>query len=400
MTTGILRPLTRGVGLPLWLSLTVSTGALAQSAQPAQTAAEGHVEDVVVSAPAAPEASDVPAFSQAQATKYQDKPQAATVITEQQLQNLQITSLQEAQKLEPRLNYKFSNVRNLTVNIRGFGAASSSATDGILGGVPIYIDGIYQPRPGDAVFDIPDLVGIEVLKGPQGTSGGQDSTGGVVNITTALPSFVTQEAAEASYGSYNLLQFKGSATGAVAGSDQLAFRLSGFSNDRQGYLDNYYGGQNFNDWHDKGGRAQLLYVPSQDLSARLIFDHSHVNQACCVSLISGVATQYANGATVPNNWFARSSRSGFTTPIGFNAPESYEAARIGYEQTAEESYGAAANVNYVQRFQPQLGFLLSRMGLPSEQSGQLRMGPAQHQLQFSCDREIRHGRPQAFNAKG
>ncbi|WOJ90862.1 TonB-dependent receptor [Methylocapsa polymorpha] len=332
--------LARRIGLPICLSLSVSTGALAQGA------VEGQVEDVVVTAPAEPESSDVRAFSEKQATKYQETSQSATVITEQQLQNLQITNLQEAQKLEPSLNYKFSNVRNLTINIRGFGAASSSATDGILGGVPIYIDGVYQPRPGQAVFDVPDLVGIEVLKGPRGTSGGQDSTGGVVNMTTALPSFVTQEMVEASYGNYGFVQFKGSATGAIADSDKVAFRIAAFSSDHQGYLPNYYGGQSFNDWHDKGGRFQILYTPTNDLTARLIFDWSQVNQACCVNLNSGVATQYANGAPVPNNWLQRMARIGFTSPIAFNAPQSYEAAIIGYQQTSQESYGAAANINY------------------------------------------------------
>ncbi len=339
--------LARRVSLPLCLSLTVSTAALAQTAQ------EGHVEDVVVAAPsdsaaANPDSSDVPAFSEKQATKYQDKPQAVTVITEQQLQNLQITNVQDAQKLVPSLNFKYSNVRNLTVNIRGFGAASSNATDGILGGVPIYIDGVYQPRPGDAVFDIPDLTGIEVLKGPQGTSGGMDSTGGVVNITTALPSFVAQEMVEASLGNYGLVQFKGSATGPIADSDKLAFRISAFSSDHQGYVENYpaYGGQNFNDWHDKGGRAQILYVPDDSFSVRLSVDYSHVNQACCVNLFQGVVTQYTNGAPVPNNYLVRQARSGFYPPTS-GAPNNYEAAQIGYQETAQETYGAASTIHYL-----------------------------------------------------
>jgi iron complex outermembrane receptor protein len=236
----------------------------------------------------------------------------------------------------------------LTVNIRGFGAASSSATDGILGGVPIYIDGVYQPRPGDAVFDIPDLTGIAVLKGPQGTSGGMDSTGGVVNITTALPSFVAQELAEASLGSYGLVQFKGSATGPIADSDKLAFRVSAFSTDHQGYVENYpaYGGQNFNDWHDKGGRAQILYAPDNNLSVRLSVDYSHVNQACCINLFGGVVTQYTNGAAVANNWLQRYARIGFYPPTS-GAPNNYEAAQTGYQETAQETYGAASTIHYL-----------------------------------------------------
>ncbi|ACK52050.1 TonB-dependent receptor [Methylocella silvestris BL2] len=345
MKTTTLPPPVSRVGIPLLLAIAASSGAFAQTAQPA---AEAHVEDVVVTAPAEPESSDVAAFSEKQATKYQETPQAVTVITEQQLQNLQITNLQGAQKLAPSLNYKFSNVRNLTINIRGFGAASSDATDAIFGGVPIYIDGVYQPRPGQAVFDVPDLVGVEVLKGPQGTSGGQDSTGGAVKLTTALPSFVTQQLVEASYGSYNQVQFKGSATGAIAGSDKFAFRLAVFSNDHEGYVQNYggYGGQNYNDWHSKGARGQILYQPDENLSVRLIFDYSHVNQVCCREVLAGVATQRANGAIVANNFFQRAGAVGFTLPIPFAGPQDYLLARNGYQQTAQETYGAAANINY------------------------------------------------------
>ena len=92
---------------------------------------EGHVEDVVVSDQTPPDnaatAGSVEAVSQKQATVLQDTPQAATVITQQQIEALQITNLQEAQKLEPSLQFRYSNVRNLTFNIRGFGASSSSA---------------------------------------------------------------------------------------------------------------------------------------------------------------------------------------------------------------------------------------------------------------------------------
>lgn len=328
--------LARHIGLPLCLSLTVSTGALAQ------TAAEGHVEDVVVTAPAE---DTVEAVSQAQATQFQNTPQAATVITKQQIEALRIDNLLQAQKLAPSLQIKFSNVRNLTVNIRGFGAATSNATDGIFGGVPIYIDGVYQPRPGQAIFDIPDLDGIQVLKGPQSTSGGQDNTGGAVFLTTALPSFVAQETGEISYGNYNYVQVKASATGAIAESDKAAFRLSVFGTDRNGYINNIYGGQKNNDWHDKGARGQVLFTPTEDLSVRLVFDYSHVNQACCVNLFNGAVAYFSNGAPVTNGFYKRAARVGYT-PLPANALGLYTTDVIGYLQTAQETEGAAAIVNY------------------------------------------------------
>jgi iron complex outermembrane receptor protein len=340
--------LARRVSLPLCLSLSVSTAALAQTAQPEPAAQEGHVEDVVVSAPVDAtkiDSSDVAAFSQVQATKYQDTTQAATVITEQQIQNLDITNVGEAAKLEPSLQFKSQFIHTSAVNIRGFGQASTSQPEAIFSGVPINIDGVYQPRMETTLVDIPDLVGIEVLKGPHGTFGGQDSTGGVVNITTALPSFVEHEAVEASYGNYNFVQFKGSATGPIADSDQFAFRIAAFSTDRNGYIGNYYGGQDSNDWHDKGAKAQILYTPSNDLSVRLIFTWSAANGTGPNQLFNGVVTNYFNGAAVPNNYYARAAKLNYVQPCTA-ALVCYTSSVIGTRDTHVSNYEAASIVNY------------------------------------------------------
>lgn len=325
------RGLSRRIGLPVGLVLAASSTANAQDAQ---------VQDVVVTAPQTPET-----VSRDQLDEFQSKPKAVTVVTEDQIRALNITNLQEAQKLVPSLQIRFSNVRNLSINVRGFGASSSNATDGIFSGTPIYIDGIYQPRPGQAVFDIPDLVGVEVLKGPQATAGGQDNTGGVVNLTTALPSFTTQSYGELSYGNYNFGQVKAGVTGAVADSDSFAFRLSAFTTDRNGYIANQFGAQEFNDWHDKGARLQFLYQPDSNLTARFIFDYSHVNQACCINLFGGVVTSFQNGAPVTNNFYQRIARLGYTQ-VNFGAPQNYIASINGYLQTAQESFGAAAKIDY------------------------------------------------------
>jgi len=142
----------RRVGVPAGLVLAATSSVFAQDAQ---------VQDVVVTGPATKET-----FSQEQVDALQAKPSPLTIVTQRQIEALNITNLQQAQKLLPSLQIKFSNVRNLTINVRGFGQSSSNATDGIFGGVPVYIDGVYQPRPGQAIFDVPDLVGVEVAKGP------------------------------------------------------------------------------------------------------------------------------------------------------------------------------------------------------------------------------------------
>ncbi len=321
----------RRIGLPAGLVLAASSTAIGQDAQ---------VQDVVVTAPVTAES-----LSQEQVEAFQSKPNPVTVVTKRQIEALNITNLQQAQKLQPSLQIKFSNVRNLTVNVRGFGSASSNATDGIFGGVPVYIDGVYQPRPGQAIFDIPDLVGVEVLKGPQGTSGGQDSTGGVVNLTTALPSFVAQQAAQVTYGKYNNVQVQAQSTGPIAESDWAAYRIAVFGQDRDGFIQNNIAETRYNDWHSKGARAQILLQPTNDLTARLVFDYGHVNQACCLNIYDGAVLSFADGRPVPNNFFTRAARVGYT-PLPTPALANYRTDVNGYLQTAQESYGAAAILKY------------------------------------------------------
>ncbi|WP_083931604.1 TonB-dependent receptor [Methyloferula stellata] len=326
-----------GMGLPLWLSLTVSTGALAQAAS--QPAAEGTVEDVVVSAP--PQT-----ITQQQLDKVQSTPVTATVVTQQQLEAAQITSLTGAQKLEPSLNIKFSNVRNIAINVRGFGAASSTATDGVFNGTPVYLNGVYQPFVGQAIFDIPDLVGVEVLKGPQATAGGQDNTGGVVNITTALPSFTQGENFEFQYGSYNMFQEKASVTGPVAGTDWVAYRLSFFDKDQEGYLDSTTDGNKYNGTHTKSGMAQFLLTPTADLTALLSANYSTVTQAQSVAAYIGTMTNYANGTPVSNNFLARAAKLGFTPALPGSLLSTYTTNGSGWQNTADDTYQVAAKIDY------------------------------------------------------
>jgi iron complex outermembrane receptor protein len=324
------------IGLPLWLSLTTSTVALAQATQPV---AQATVEDVVVSAPEQ-------TITQQQIEKVQSSPVTATVVTQKQLEAAQITDLQGAQKLEPSLNIKFGNVRNIAINVRGFGASSSSATDAIFGGTPVYLNGVYQPFVGQAVFNIPDLVGIEVLKGPQATAGGQDNTGGVVNITTALPSFTPGQNFEFQYGRFNEFQEKASITGPIAGSDWAAFRLSFFDKDQEGYLLSTTDGNRYNGQHSKGGMAQFLLTPQQDLTALITANYSTVTQGCCISGFAGAITNYTNGTAIPNNFYTRAARAGIPVPAAGTFIGTYTTNGMGWQQTAQDTYQLSAKVDY------------------------------------------------------
>jgi iron complex outermembrane receptor protein len=328
------------IGLPLYCSLMFSTSVFAQNA------VEGTVQDVVVTTQT--DETSTAAVTQQQIQEKQSAPVASTIVTQQQLEAAQITNLQEAQKLQPSLNIKFSNVRNIAINIRGFGATAANATDAIFGGSPVYVNGVYQPFVGQAVFNIPDLVGIEVLKGPQGATGGQDNTGGVVNITTALPSFTLQEKFLFQYGSYNWFQESGSVTGPVAGTDKAAFRISYFNNDQKGYVRSTSSNNLYNGTHDKGAQAMLLLTPTPDLTALLTLNYSTTTQSCCINTYgyAGAIYNYTNGVPFSNSFAARAARVNFSVPASGTLISTYTTSGAGWQNTEEDTYGFSAKIDY------------------------------------------------------
>lgn len=336
-----------GVSAPAMMVALLSSAAMAQSPSqlPATQSSSQTVEEVKVTGGSK---------SEKQATALQEKPKAATIITQQQIQNAQITSLDGIRKLVPSLTIRWNNVQNLTYNIRGIGNASSSQLIPLYGGTGIYIDGVYFPRPGTWTTDIPDLEGVQVLKGPSATNGGYDDTSGRVLITTSLPSFTEQQKAEIQYGTYNAVQLKATATGPVFDTDWAAFRISVFGKDRDGYIQSNssgaHGGVRFQDLHDKGARAQLLVFPTQDFSGRFIADWSQIDTKCCVKLTNGIVTNYANGAPYLNGFLTRAQKVGYT-PLQIlgtlNQFNNYNVDLVTATPTERaETYGISGHLTY------------------------------------------------------
>ncbi|HKX77613.1 MAG TPA: TonB-dependent receptor plug domain-containing protein, partial [Novosphingobium sp.] len=118
----------------------------------------------------------------------QDVPIALSVVSAQTLERSGNFTLNQIQQLVPTLQVSGSNPRNSNINIRGLGANSAAAAgDGLEYGVGFYVDGVYYGRPGQSQFDLIDLAQIEVLRGPQGTLFGRNTTSGLLNVVTKQP---------------------------------------------------------------------------------------------------------------------------------------------------------------------------------------------------------------------
>ncbi|MGZ5870315.1 MAG: TonB-dependent receptor plug domain-containing protein, partial [Croceibacterium sp.] len=139
----------------------------------------------------------------------QDVPLAISVIGGDHIDNTGAFNVGRLQQLTPTLQFYSSNPRNTSVNIRGFGAPLGLTNDGIDQGVGIYVDDVYYSRVASSTFDFLDVQQIEVLRGPQGTLYGKNTTAGAINITTRPPSFDFEGRAELSVGNYGFVQAKG-----------------------------------------------------------------------------------------------------------------------------------------------------------------------------------------------
>jgi iron complex outermembrane recepter protein len=190
-------------------------------------------------------------------------------------------------ELVPTVQFYSSNPRNSSINIRGLGAPFGLTNDGIEPGVGLYIDGTFFARPAAATLDFLDVERVEVLRGPQGTLFGKNTTSGAIHVTTRKPSFSKGTEVELNYGSLGLAQAKASVTGGL--SSTVAGRVSFSGTTREGVLRHTKTGQDINGLNNLGVRGQLLYAPSADLAITIAGDNTRQRPTGYAQVAAGVA---------------------------------------------------------------------------------------------------------------
>jgi iron complex outermembrane receptor protein len=189
-------------------------------------------------------------------------------------------------ELVPTVQLYSSNPRNTTLNIRGLGSTFGLTNDGIDPGVGFYVDGVYFARPAATTLDFIDIEQIEVLRGPQGTLFGKNTTAGAFNISTRLPSFSPGGTVEISYGNYGFVQAKASVTGPL--TKNLAARVSFSGTQRNGTIENTVADKYINDMNNLGFRGQLLFNPSSKVEIILAGDASSQRPDGYAQVVAGV----------------------------------------------------------------------------------------------------------------
>lgn len=217
----------------------------------------------------------------------QDVPIPISVIGGPQVDQTGAFNVNRIKELIPSVQLYTSNPRNTGINIRGIGSPFGLTNDGLDPGVGFYVDGVYYARPAAATLDFIDVDNIEVLRGPQGTLFGKNTAAGAINITTRKASFTPGIAVESSFGNYGYIQTKASVTGPL--TKQLAARVSFSGTQRNGLVQNTATQVPVNDINNIGGRAQLLYRPSDKTNITLSGDVSDQKPNGYAQVIAGVA---------------------------------------------------------------------------------------------------------------
>ncbi len=218
----------------------------------------------------------------------QDVPIPVTVIGGTQIDNAGSFNVNRIKELIPTVQLYSSNPRNTGLSIRGLGSTFGLTNDGVDPGVGIYIDGVYVARSAAATLDFLDIEQIEVLRGPQGTLFGKNTTSGAFNITTRKPSFKPGGTFEASYGNYGFVQAKASVTGPL--TKKIAGRFSFSGTQRDGLIYNERTQKNLNDLNNLGAKAQFLYNVSDNTAITLSGDFSRQRPNGYAQVIAGVVT--------------------------------------------------------------------------------------------------------------
>ncbi|SHH08249.1 TonB-dependent receptor [Massilia sp. CF038] len=322
-------------------AVVVALTILAAPAAQSQEAPKAADEDVVT-------LDNVTVTSRNREELAQDIPVPVSVVSGATLERDNVVGIAGLTQKVPNLGLFGSNPRQTSISIRGIG--KNAANDTMEPSVGVIVDGVTSAYVGQNWTDWVDLDRIEVIRGPQGTLLGKNTTLGVINITTKAPSFTPAYVYEARLGSYNNLEGKFSATGPIV-DNVLAYRGSFFINKKDGVLNNTWqsGPETWNETYRVGGRLQFLLTPSKDLSARIILDQIQSSENGNKSLLvnNGPAT-FADGPARTTTFQSRLSRSYFNNSDGSTYQPVYGNNQIEDSQARPQrtrQSGASAEIN-------------------------------------------------------
>ena len=291
------------------------------------------------------------------AESIQDIPIAVTAILPEDLDKQGVVNIQNLGSVAPSFATSNAQIASGSVVLRIRGVGTTSNNIGFESAVGIFIDGAYQSRPGIALGEFVDVERVEVLRGPQGTLFGRNTSAGALNITNVRPDldefggFVN-----ATYGNFNHKSVQGAVNIPLA-EGKVAARLTGALRNRDGYVDiqdasgTKIGESNSTDQYYL--RGQIGFEGEENWKGRIVVDYADSNNVCCSAvevLRSGVEAAGVFGL------LGLGARGGMSAPNVATSATDFDGAQAALDDriassfqvpdTSNEQIGVTAEVEY------------------------------------------------------
>ena len=247
---------------PLKMALLAGASVIVLSSGAAKAQSNGdQIQEIVVT-------------SQRRAQNLQDVPISVNTFNNDFIEKTGAQNLGDLQQFTPGLSVDNTSVTQPNYSIRGI--SGSTFGIGTEPSVGIYVDGIYSARSGESLVFFDDVEHVEVLKGPQGTLFGRNTSAGAISITTNKPSDKYEAMVDFKGGNYG--KREASVMANLPLTDTLDLRVDGILNRRDGDIRNLSTGKMIDDEHNDSFRVALRWRPDSKTDIVLAWDHDNTDQ--------------------------------------------------------------------------------------------------------------------------
>jgi iron complex outermembrane receptor protein len=260
--------------------------------------------------------SDIVVTARRREEKLQDVPVAVTVLSTEAIREANLERFDDLQRTVPALQIQGTSNGNATPAFTIRSQRNSDAPITLDPAVSIYFAEVPQARPQGLTGGLFDLQSIQVLKGPQGTLFGRNSTGGAIVLTPAAPTDKFEGYARATLGNYDTHNFEAVVNAPLA--DWAALRIGGQINRHDGYVRNVMGGR-LNNAHNGALRGSLKLTPADTLTNTTVvnyFSSDESGPALRSRFVGPISTTFFPGLVAANT---RSNARDFWT-VANNIP--------------------------------------------------------------------------------
>lgn len=235
-------------------------------------------DDTATQTTASPQSTDaktldtVTVTARRRAESIQDVPVAVSAFNEDTMKDLQANNIDGLQGAVPNMNIVQGRGSSNSVNVFIRGIGQPDALQTFDPGVGLYVDDVYYSRINGGLFSLFDIQQIEVLRGPQGTLYGKNSTGGAIKVTTKNPFDDEGGTLEVSAGSFGRVETKWYA--GVPVTDTFAMSIAGVMTKSDGYITDPLTGEDYNGENTGSVRTKFAFRPSDSFRADIVLDYT------------------------------------------------------------------------------------------------------------------------------